>query len=386
MSTAISSNVIVTDTCCGVYVSTRIVRKSLLVIQPQANRFATVAKGGQFVVLVVLVVPVVLVVGTSSSAGSERYLTMMSRSSSSGSPSILSVTFDKSRKKFFSLSGSQPMQRSTASILAHCIRTHLYPSTRTYATPRIHIMAATSFVPPDQAGSGTWNANQTQEEFMRHDNVILVSPTDSITGHASKHDAHRFDTKAGLLHRAFSVFLFDADNRLLLQQRAASKITFDSVWTNTCCSHPLYGNSAREGGEVDDAEQVVATGHAPGAARAAIRKLHHELGIDPSTFRANGEEGHPVWGEHEMDYILFHRLKVKGCDLALAPHPEEVMDTRWVTRAELKDMMREGNGLRWSPWFRIIERVFLPGWWEELDEALRPNSKFVDGKIHEILG
>lgn len=45
----------------------------------------------------------------------------------------------------------------------------------------------------------------------------------------------------GILHRAFSVFLFDSKNRLLLQQRAQSKITFPSVWTNTCCSHPLYG-------------------------------------------------------------------------------------------------------------------------------------------------
>ncbi len=251
---------------------------------------------------------------------------------------------------------------------------------------------------------------------MRHDNVILVTPTDSITGHASKYDAHRFNTQSGLLHRAFSVFLFDADNRLLLQQRAASKITFDSVWTNTCCSHPLYGNVASEGGEVDDAEQVVATGHAPGAARAAVRKLHHELGIDPGTFpdadksftfltrlhycakdehggdgnggqggtQRQGNDDVPVWGEHEMDYILFHRLKVKGCDLAMAPHPDEVMDTRWVTPAELKGMMREGNGLRWSPWFRIIERVFLSEWWDELDEALRPNSRFVDGKIHQI--
>jgi hypothetical protein len=45
----------------------------------------------------------------------------------------------------------------------------------------------------------------------------------------------------GLLHRAFSVFLFNSDNKLLLQQRAASKITFPKVWTNTCCSHPLHG-------------------------------------------------------------------------------------------------------------------------------------------------
>ena len=48
----------------------------------------------------------------------------------------------------------------------------------------------------------------------------------------------------GLLHRAFSVFLFDSQNRLLLQQRASEKITFPDMWTNTCCSHPL--NTASE--------------------------------------------------------------------------------------------------------------------------------------------
>ena len=86
MSTASSSNVIATDICCGVYVSIRIARKSLLVEQPCANRLATVES-------VVLVVPALLVVPVllpSSSAESERNLTKMSRSSSSGSASILS--------------------------------------------------------------------------------------------------------------------------------------------------------------------------------------------------------------------------------------------------------------------------------------------------------
>lgn len=50
----------------------------------------------------------------------------------------------------------------------------------------------------------------------------------------------------GRLHRAFSVFLFNSRNELLLQQRAASKITFPGVWTNTCCSHQLYGQSPDE--------------------------------------------------------------------------------------------------------------------------------------------
>ena len=59
---------------------------------------------------------------------------------------------------------------------------------------------------------------------------------------------------------ACSVFLFDAEGRLLLQQRAAGKVTFPSVWTNTCCSHPLFGQSPDE---VDTKEQVL-DGTVPG--------------------------------------------------------------------------------------------------------------------------
>ena len=71
------------------------------------------------------------------------------------------------------------------------------------------------------------------------------------------------------LHRAFSVFLFDKDDRLLLQQRAANKITFPSVWTNTCCSHQLTGQKPDE---MDD-EASVASGTCVGAKRAAVRKM-----------------------------------------------------------------------------------------------------------------
>ena len=80
---------------------------------------------------------------------------------------------------------------------------------------------------------------------MRKDQCICVDNADSIVGSASKADAHRFGERqpTGMLHRAFSVFLFSSDGRLLLQQRADSKVTFPSVWTNTCCSHPLQANS-----------------------------------------------------------------------------------------------------------------------------------------------
>lgn len=90
---------------------------------------------------------------------------------------------------------------------------------------------------------------------MKKDDCILVDNRDNITGSRSKYDAHRFNRTQpqGLLHRAFSVFLFNKDNQLLLQQRARSKITFPGVWTNTCCSHQLHGY---EPAEVDNVQQL----------------------------------------------------------------------------------------------------------------------------------
>jgi isopentenyl-diphosphate delta-isomerase len=104
----------------------------------------------------------------------------------------------------------------------------------------------------------------------------------------------------GLLHRAFSVFLFNDKNELLLQQRATEKITFPDMWTNTCCSHPL-GIPGETGVEL---EESVA-----GVKNAAVRKLGHELGIKASQvpienfkfltrihYKAPSDG---KWGEHE---------------------------------------------------------------------------------------
>lgn len=73
-----------------------------------------------------------------------------------------------------------------------------------------------------------------------------------------------------LLHRAFSVFMFDTQHRLLLQKRASTKITFPDRWTNTCCSHPI----------VDQYPDEKVECHNVGIKRAAARKLKHELGIN----------------------------------------------------------------------------------------------------------
>lgn len=101
------------------------------------------------------------------------------------------------------------------------------------------------------------------------------------------------------LHRAFSVFLFDSHGRLLLQRRAASKLTFPRRWANSCCSHPLANEDEAEVGD-NFAEKLA------GVRRAAERKVFQELGLRVAAdemrfvtrvrYKASGEGG---WGEHE---------------------------------------------------------------------------------------
>ena len=118
----------------------------------------------------------------------------------------------------------------------------------------------------------------------------------------------------GLLHRAFSVFLFDpVTKKLLLQQRASEKITFPDQWTNTCCSHPLHTTSEL-GYDLPSSIE--------GVKRAAQRKLDHELGIKDrqvpleefmflTRIHYLSASGHGLWGEHESTHPL----------PLLVPHP-----------------------------------------------------------------
>ena len=104
----------------------------------------------------------------------------------------------------------------------------------------------------------------------------------------------------GLLHRAFSVFLFNSENKLLLQQRASEKITFPNLWTNTCCSHPLGVP-----GETGDTLQAAIKG----VRRAAQRKLDQELNINKEQVPLDNfnfltrihylAPSDGKWGEHE---------------------------------------------------------------------------------------
>lgn len=233
-----------------------------------------------------------------------------------------------------------------------------------------------------------------QNDMMEKDVLIAVDEMDRAIPNSfvSKKEAHGFNshTPRGIAHRAFSVFLFNSRNELLLTQRAKSKITFPGVWTNTCCSHPLHGMVPNEADD-DDAFPSF-----PGIKHAAIRKLKHELGINQQdvphdNFRfltrfhywaadtvTYGKE--TPWGEHEIDYVLF--IKCHGDGPQLHVDPEEVDTYKYVTPNELRSMMDDPQRL-WSPWFRGIMGKGGFAWWEDLDEALKvEGSKYVDKTIH----
>ena len=113
-------------------------------------------------------------------------------------------------------------------------------------------------------------AGYDEEQIRLMDEVcIVLDENDVPIGSASKKVCHLMENiNKGLLHRAFSVFLFDSEDRLLLQQRATEKITFPDLWTNTCCSHPL-GIPTETGATLPLAIE--------GVKRAAQRKLAEAL-------------------------------------------------------------------------------------------------------------
>src|SRR6187455_158613 len=118
---------------------------------------------------------------------------------------------------------------------------------------------------------------------MENDKVILVSEHDDMVGIMDKIEAH----KQGLLHRAFSVFIFNGKGEMLLQQRALNKYHSGGLWTNACCSHPLPGEDNLE---------------------AASRRLREEMGfatdlekIFEFTYKSVFENG---LTEYECDHVF----------------------------------------------------------------------------------
>lgn len=161
--------------------------------------------------------------------------------------------------------------------------------------------------------------------------VVLISNNDEVLGLMDKQQAHI----NGLLHRAFSVFLFNRKGEMLLQRRAASKYHSPNQWTNTCCSHPRENESYYEG---------------------AIRRLKEELGISADIeykfhFIYKADVGKGLW-EHELDHVF---VGIYEGDFNL--NPDEVSEVRYISMEDLEKEMNE-NPEHFTEWFKIILKEY----------------------------
>ena len=161
--------------------------------------------------------------------------------------------------------------------------------------------------------------------------VLLVDTNGHVIGSEELSKAH---AGTGLLHRAFSVFIFrKGRNELLIQQRSAGKPLFPLLWANTCCSHLREGETVKEAG---------------------VQRLKEELGItcdlkEGPSFVYHAEDPQGNGAEFEYDTVLIG--KVQG-DPEITPDPAEVNAFRWVNVEELtKDMHL--SPLSYAPWFHL---------------------------------
>ena len=167
---------------------------------------------------------------------------------------------------------------------------------------------------------------------MKKEYVILVDTADSELGTMEKIEAH----EKAVLHRAFSVFIFNDRGELMLQQRAAHKYHSPLLWTNTCCSHQRQGESNIQAGK---------------------RRLQEEMGFEVDleekfhfVYKAEFDNG---LTEHELDHVMVGYYNEKPII-----NPEEVASWRWIDMEVLQKDMKD-NPQDYTVWFKIIFDRFV---------------------------
>jgi isopentenyl-diphosphate delta-isomerase len=174
---------------------------------------------------------------------------------------------------------------------------------------------------------------------MKGQEVILVNEADEAIGVMEKMEAHR----KALLHRAFSVFIFNSDGKMLLQQRADNKYHSAGLWTNACCSHPLPGEKVE---------------------MAAARRLKEELGfsvplskIFAFTYTSSFSNG---LTENEYDHVFTGLYDGK-----IQPDSNEVKAIAFKSMEEIDDLIRR-DPQQFTSWF-LIAFPRLRNWRETND-------------------
>lgn len=160
---------------------------------------------------------------------------------------------------------------------------------------------------------------------MKTNNIILVNKKDNEVGFGEKINIH----KKGLLHRAFSIFVFNSKKELLLQQRALNKYHSGGLWTNTCCSHPKPG------------EEVLDAAH---------RRLQEEMGFDcklEEKFSFVYRTKFLDLSEYEYDHVIFGIY-----DSNPTVNCKEVASFKWMDIEDIKNDLKK-NAQKYSYWFKI---------------------------------
>lgn len=162
---------------------------------------------------------------------------------------------------------------------------------------------------------------------MREEEVILVNELDEQIGLMPKLEAHQ----KAILHRAFSVFVLNKNNEIMLQQRAHQKYHSPLLWTNTCCSHQRNGESNIEAGSRRLFEEM--------GFRVELKELFHFI------YKAPFDNG---LTEHELDHVMIGYF-----DENPIINPEEVEDWKWMKIEEVKEDMLLHPEI-YTVWFKII--------------------------------
>ena len=220
--------------------------------------------------------------------------------------------------------------------------------------------------------------DQSQTKFL-NDELILVDENDNNIGSITKLNGHLISNKNKKPHRAFSIFLFDSKNRLLITQRGKKKVTFPLLWTNTCCSHPLNIESENTPDRITN---------------ALVKRLDFELGIktenhmykliDKILYRAPSDE---IYEEFELDHLFMAKLSgdsednnyIYGKDnLKKIINRDEVDDIKFETIDNILNEIKL-HPEQFTPWFKIL----IKSRGKLMEDILSGKKEFkgFDGKI-----
>jgi isopentenyl-diphosphate delta-isomerase len=177
--------------------------------------------------------------------------------------------------------------------------------------------------------------------------LILVDDHDREIGYESKMNCHQGE---GLLHRAFSIFIFNAQGQILMQKRSSQKKLWPMFWSNSCCSHP------RKGEVLEDATQ---------------RRLQEELGIQTDLkyiFKFQYQAPYlDVGSENEFCSVFIGKSKDP-----VNTNPNEIEDYQFFSVKELEERMKKDSD-HFTPWFKMEWERMRNEFWEEIQEYLNRN-------------